>query len=133
MKITHATTHLVNLPTDNPLVVGLPPRNDMREFVTVELGTDDGLVGLGLTFFGGAISPALKSAVANGEQKAQATKDTSCGVSRVSQVVPSSVERSTPSSVVASTVPVPGAIARAAGAEGIARVFQVRPSVLVRS
>jgi L-talarate/galactarate dehydratase len=63
MKITHVTTRVLRTPADNPLVVGLPAPTDTREFVTVELGTDQGLVGLGLTFFGGALTPALKSAV----------------------------------------------------------------------
>jgi L-talarate/galactarate dehydratase len=43
--------------------VGLPAPTDTREFVTLELGTDQGLVGVGLTFFGGALTPALKVAV----------------------------------------------------------------------
>src|SRR5438477_6693958 len=63
MKITHVTTHLLRTPADNPLVVGLPAPTDTREFVTLELGTDQGPVGLGLTFFGGALTPALKAAV----------------------------------------------------------------------
>jgi L-alanine-DL-glutamate epimerase-like enolase superfamily enzyme len=63
MKITHITTRVLSTPADNPLVVGLPAPTDTREFVTLELGTDDGLVGLGLTFFGGALTPALKAAV----------------------------------------------------------------------
>jgi L-alanine-DL-glutamate epimerase-like enolase superfamily enzyme len=63
MKITHVTTRLLSTPADNPLVIGLPAPTDTREFVTLELGTDQGLVGLGLTFFGGALAPALKSAV----------------------------------------------------------------------
>ena len=63
MKITHVTTHVLRTPADNPLVVGLPTPTDTREFVTLELGTDQGLVGIGLTFFGGAITPALKAAV----------------------------------------------------------------------
>jgi L-alanine-DL-glutamate epimerase-like enolase superfamily enzyme len=63
MKITHATTHVLRTPADNPLVVGLPSPTDTREFVTLELGTDQGLVGVGLTFFGGALTPALKAAV----------------------------------------------------------------------
>jgi L-talarate/galactarate dehydratase len=63
MKITHATTRVLSTPADNPLVVGLPAPTDTREFVTLELGTDQGLVGLGLTFFGGALTPALKAAV----------------------------------------------------------------------
>src|SRR5206468_3940277 len=37
--------------------------NATREFVTLELGTDQGLVGIGLTFFGGALSGALREAV----------------------------------------------------------------------
>jgi L-talarate/galactarate dehydratase len=63
MKITHVTTRILRTPADNPLVVGLPAPTETREFVTLELGTDQGLVGLGLTFFGGALTPALKAAV----------------------------------------------------------------------
>jgi len=63
MKITHVTTRALRTPADNPLVVGLPAPTDTREFVALELGTDQGLVGLGLTFFGGALTPALKTAV----------------------------------------------------------------------
>ena len=63
MKITHVTTRILRMPADNPLVVGLPPTTETREFVTLELGTDQGLVGIGITFFGGALTPALKSAV----------------------------------------------------------------------
>src|SRR5213594_2079185 len=51
MKITHVTTR------------ALPAPADTREFVTLELGTDQGAVGLGLTFFGSALTPALKTAV----------------------------------------------------------------------
>jgi len=63
MKITHVVTRVLSTPADNPLVVGLPAPTDTREFVTLELGTDQGLVGLGLTFFGGALTPALRAAV----------------------------------------------------------------------
>ncbi|HEU4371807.1 MAG TPA: mandelate racemase/muconate lactonizing enzyme family protein [Methylomirabilota bacterium] len=63
MKITHVTTRVLRTPADNPLVVGLPAPTETREFVTLELGTDQGLVGIGLTFFGGALTPALKAAV----------------------------------------------------------------------
>ena len=63
MKITHVTTRALRTPADNPLVVGLPAPTDTREFVALELGTDQGAVGLGLTFFGGALTPALKTAV----------------------------------------------------------------------
>lgn len=63
MKITHVTTRVLRTPADNPLVVGLPAPTETREFVTLELGTDEGLVGIAVTFFGGALTPALRSAV----------------------------------------------------------------------
>ncbi|HEV8473973.1 MAG TPA: mandelate racemase/muconate lactonizing enzyme family protein [Methylomirabilota bacterium] len=63
MKITHVTTRVLRTPADNPLVVGLPAPTDTREFVTLELGTDQGLTGVGVTFFGGALTPALRAAV----------------------------------------------------------------------
>src|SRR5262245_54272256 len=63
MKVTHVTTRVLRTPADNPLVVGLPAPTDTREFVTLELHTDQGLVGIGLTFFGGALTPALRTAV----------------------------------------------------------------------
>jgi L-alanine-DL-glutamate epimerase-like enolase superfamily enzyme len=63
MKITGFSSHIIRTPADNPLVVGLPERDDTREFVTVEVQTDQGLTGVGLTFFGGALTGALKAAV----------------------------------------------------------------------
>src|SRR5919109_1433436 len=63
MKITHVTTRVLRTPADNPLVIGLPAPTDTREFVTLALGTDQGLIGVGVTFFGGALTPALKAAV----------------------------------------------------------------------
>jgi L-alanine-DL-glutamate epimerase-like enolase superfamily enzyme len=63
MKITGFTSHIVSTPADNPLVVGLPPTSATREFVTLELQTDAGVVGVGVTFFGGALTGALKAAV----------------------------------------------------------------------
>ena len=63
MKITGYTSHIVRTPADNPLVVGLPERNDTREFVTLELQTDAGLTGVGVTFFGGGLTGALKAGV----------------------------------------------------------------------
>src|SRR5262249_60542225 len=63
MKITHVTTRILRTPADNARVVGLAAPTDTREFVTLELGTDQGLTGVGLTFFGGALTPALKAAV----------------------------------------------------------------------
>jgi L-alanine-DL-glutamate epimerase-like enolase superfamily enzyme len=63
MKISHVTTRVLSTPADNPLVIGLPAPADTREFVLLGLGTDQGLVGIGLTFFGGALTPALRAAV----------------------------------------------------------------------
>jgi L-alanine-DL-glutamate epimerase-like enolase superfamily enzyme len=63
MKVTHVQTQVLRTPADNPLVVGLPSGGATREFVTLELGTDQGIQGIGITFFGGALTPALKSAV----------------------------------------------------------------------
>jgi len=63
MKITHVTTRVLSTPNDNELIVGLPTPPGSREFVTLELGTDQGLVGIGVTFFGAALTPALKAAV----------------------------------------------------------------------
>jgi L-alanine-DL-glutamate epimerase-like enolase superfamily enzyme len=63
MKVSHVTTRLIRTPADNPLVVGIDVGTATREFVTLELGTDQGLVGVGLTFFGGALSGALRQAV----------------------------------------------------------------------
>jgi L-alanine-DL-glutamate epimerase-like enolase superfamily enzyme len=63
VKITGGRTRIISTPTDNPLVVGLPPAAGTRDFVTLELQTDAGLVGVGLTFFGGALTGALRAAV----------------------------------------------------------------------
>src|SRR6266702_208044 len=63
MKVTHVKTRIVRTPADNPLVIGIPVGNATREFVTLELGTDAGVEGIGLTFFGGPLTVALRDAV----------------------------------------------------------------------
>jgi L-talarate/galactarate dehydratase len=63
MKITHVTTHHLRTPADNPLVVGLPAPTDTREFALLELGTDQGLIGIGLSFFGGSLTGTLRGAI----------------------------------------------------------------------
>jgi L-alanine-DL-glutamate epimerase-like enolase superfamily enzyme len=60
--VTQVKTRVLQTPADNPLVVGLPVEGT-REFVTLELGTDEGIEGIGLTFFGGPLTVALKDAV----------------------------------------------------------------------
>ena len=63
MKVTQVKTRVLQTPAENPLVVGLPSSGGTREFVTLELTTDEGIEGIGLTFFGGPLTAALKEAV----------------------------------------------------------------------
>ena len=66
MKITHVTTRVLDTLDETPLVSGLPEPGEHvgpRQLLTVELGTDQGLVGLGVTFWHGALAPALKIAL----------------------------------------------------------------------
>ncbi|HYY88747.1 MAG TPA: mandelate racemase/muconate lactonizing enzyme family protein, partial [Chloroflexota bacterium] len=63
MKITHVTTRVLSTPADSPLVFDRPAPTETHEFVTLELGTDQGLVGVGVTYFGGALTGALRVAV----------------------------------------------------------------------
>jgi L-talarate/galactarate dehydratase len=63
VEITHVTTRVVSTPADSPLVFDQPPATTTFDFVTRELGTDQGLVGVGVTFFGEAIVKALRVAV----------------------------------------------------------------------
>ena len=63
MKVTQVESRIIQTPADSPLVVGLPPDNATREFVTVEVRTDEGVEGIGVTFFGAALTRALKAAV----------------------------------------------------------------------
>jgi L-alanine-DL-glutamate epimerase-like enolase superfamily enzyme len=63
MKVVSVQTRILQTPADNPLVVGLPEPATTREFVTVEVRTDDGIEGIGITFFGGALVKALRQAV----------------------------------------------------------------------
>lgn len=63
MKVTQVNTRILQTPAENHLVVGLPPTTETREFVTLELATDAGIEGIGLTFFGGPLTKALREAV----------------------------------------------------------------------
>lgn len=62
MKVTQWKTRVLQTPADNPLVVGVP-QPGTREFVLLELDTDEGIQGIGLTFFGGPLTPSLRAAV----------------------------------------------------------------------
>jgi L-alanine-DL-glutamate epimerase-like enolase superfamily enzyme len=63
MKVTRVDTRIVRLPADEPLANGPAIPGATRDFVTVEVRTDEGIEGIGITYFGGALIGALKSAV----------------------------------------------------------------------
>ncbi|MFV0298147.1 MAG: mandelate racemase/muconate lactonizing enzyme family protein [Hyphomicrobiaceae bacterium] len=63
MKITHVMTQIVETPADEPLANGPMVPGAKRPFVLVKLATADGTEGLGVTFFGGAMTKALRQAV----------------------------------------------------------------------
>jgi L-alanine-DL-glutamate epimerase-like enolase superfamily enzyme len=66
MKIASIQTALVKLPTVEPLAGGPRPHvgGGTRDFFVVQVRTDEGVEGLGVTFlFGGLLSNALKSAL----------------------------------------------------------------------
>ncbi|MGQ0750771.1 MAG: mandelate racemase/muconate lactonizing enzyme family protein [Betaproteobacteria bacterium] len=63
MKISRLESLVLKLPADEPLANGPAVPGATRDFVAVRLQTDAGLEGVGVTFFGAAITGALKSAV----------------------------------------------------------------------
>ncbi len=62
MKITHIHSQIVRVPGDEPLAGG-PATAATRDFVALTIGTDEGVEGIGATFFGGPLTGALKAAV----------------------------------------------------------------------
>jgi L-talarate/galactarate dehydratase len=64
MKITHIHTQIAKVPLEEPLADGPAAKGATQNFVTLRMGTDEGVEGIGITFFGGAaMSGALKAAV----------------------------------------------------------------------
>src|SRR6201981_1438892 len=63
MKISGIRSSIVGLPADEPLADAAENPNGTRPIVTLEVQTDDGAVGVGATYFGGALTGTLKSAV----------------------------------------------------------------------
>src|SRR5271169_2819834 len=63
MKVTGIRANIVALPADEPLAGAAENPNGKRPIVTLEIETDDGAVGVGATYFGGALTGTLKSAV----------------------------------------------------------------------
>jgi len=64
MKITHIKSQIVRLPADEPLANGPATPGATRDIVTLRIGTDAGIEGIGYTFFGAALTGALNQAVA---------------------------------------------------------------------
>ena len=63
MKITHIHTQIVKMPADEPLAGGPSTPGATRDFVTLTIGTDQGVEGIGFSFFGGALTGALRVAI----------------------------------------------------------------------
>jgi L-alanine-DL-glutamate epimerase-like enolase superfamily enzyme len=63
MKISKVQAQIVRVPADEPLAAGPTPPGGMRDLVTLRVGTDQGIEGIGYTFFGSALTPALRQAV----------------------------------------------------------------------
>jgi L-talarate/galactarate dehydratase len=63
MKISRIHSQILRLPVDEPLAGGPAAPGATRDFVALRVGTDEGVEGLGVTFFGGALTGALKAAV----------------------------------------------------------------------
>ncbi len=63
MKISSVRSQIVKIPAVEPLAGGPAAPGAVREFVALTLGTDQGIEGIGVTFFGAALTGALKTAV----------------------------------------------------------------------
>jgi L-talarate/galactarate dehydratase len=66
VRVTHTVVRVLDTLDETPLVPGLPePAEHVgpRELVFVELHTDEGIDGLGVTYWHGAMAPALRAAV----------------------------------------------------------------------
>src|SRR6202011_1695667 len=63
MKITGSRTEIVELPADEPLAGAADNPNGKRPIVTVRVQTDAGAEGLGVAYFGGALTRTLRHAI----------------------------------------------------------------------
>jgi L-alanine-DL-glutamate epimerase-like enolase superfamily enzyme len=63
MKISGIRSALVVLPAEEPLAGAVADPSGTRPIVTLEVETDAGVAGLGVTYFGGGLSLTLKTAV----------------------------------------------------------------------
>src|SRR5215213_9720704 len=60
MKITQIESQIVRVPLDEPLADGPATKGATQSFVTLRMRTDEGVEGLGISFFGGG---AIKAAI----------------------------------------------------------------------
>ena len=63
MKITRTHSQIVRLPADEPLAGGPVYGGPFREFVTLQVETDAGIEGIGVGWFGAALTATLKHAI----------------------------------------------------------------------
>src|SRR5438128_3062538 len=63
MKISRIRSQILVLPQEDPLANTPEDPKAARPMVIVRLDTDDGIEGLGVTFYGGAMTGSLKAAV----------------------------------------------------------------------
>jgi L-alanine-DL-glutamate epimerase-like enolase superfamily enzyme len=63
MQIDRVRAHIVQLAADEPLADGKTVHGTTRDLVTVKIRSKEGLDGIGVTFFGGAMTGALARAV----------------------------------------------------------------------
>jgi len=63
MKLKRIASQVVRVPLDEPLASGPPYFRSHNQFVTLRIETDDGIEGIGVSFFGGALSSTLKRAI----------------------------------------------------------------------
>ena len=63
MKISHINSQILVLPEADPLANSPENPNAARPIVILRMGTDDGIEGIAVTFYGGAMTRSLKAAV----------------------------------------------------------------------
>src|SRR6202011_3284431 len=63
MKISGIRSQIVALPADEPLADAAENPNATRPIVTLQVESDEGVTGVGVTYFGGTLTGALRSAV----------------------------------------------------------------------
>src|SRR5215469_559330 len=63
MKITRVQTDILRIPEDDPLADMPEEAGRLRPIVILRVQTDAGIEGIGLTFYGGALTGSLRSAI----------------------------------------------------------------------